>query len=162
MDAVWEGFAVGSLFHDVCPQPRGLQRNLHDVVHKNDPTQDLTSTRALESSIAGVVLPSPGPQASGGSRGAGEWRDGPVADRARRGGRVSEGSAGVVELGYTAVLRTAARKGLGVRIPPPALATPPLGRGRATFTLVVAPPPLARVTAILLRFLRLDAELLGL
>jgi len=37
-----------------------------------------------------------------------------------------------------------------------------LGRGRATFTLVVAPPPLARVTAILLRFLRLDAELLGL
>ena len=112
---------MGSLIHDVCPQPRGLQRNLHDVVHKNDPTQDLTSTRALESSIAGVV-----------------------------------------ELGYTAVLRTAARKGLGVRIPPPALATPPLGRGRATFTLVVAPPPLARVTAILLRFLRLDAELLGL
>ena len=41
-----------------------------------------------------------------------------------------EGSAGVVELGYTAVLRTAARKGLGVRIPPPVLAARVWGASR--------------------------------
>jgi hypothetical protein len=80
------------------PERRGLQRDLHDGVHKNHPSED-----------SGESVP--------------------VADRTSRGGSVGGGSAGVVELGYTAVLRTAARKGLGVRIPPPALATPVSGGG---------------------------------